>query len=500
MSVRVRFAPSPTGHLHIGNVRTALFNYLFARHSGGKFILRIEDTDVERSRQEYADSILRDLKLLGLEWDEGPFHQSERLHLYQEYLSRLEKENRVYQCYCTQEELEARRREALAMKRAPRYDNRCRTLSDEEKRRRQAQGIRPTIRFKVDTTEPIVVHDLIRGEVKFNPEEIGDFVIMRSDPRAVPLSDSPHSEAQRGHDQYLPTFHMSVCVDDGLMKITHVIRGEDHLSNSPRHVLLFQAFGFEAPKFAHLSLIHGPGGEPLSKRYGAVKIPEFIEERGYLPEALRNYLALLGWSPKDNREIFTPEELTAAFQIENVTHHAAIFTEDKLVWINSEHLKQMPQDDYLTRALDYMRKHDVSVVNETVTKEVLLGLKKDIHRFDELVAAFDFLKEERYQSRLADEKAKAGEGFKILQDGKNVIVAAKSILPRLTSRGEILFGELSKELQKSVSEKGKKLYMPLRVAVTGEIHGMEQKKIFELLEPAAIQKRLQFAEEILSQP
>lgn len=486
MSVRVRFAPSPTGLLHIGNVRTALFNFLFARHHQGKFILRIEDTDIERSKKEYADRILSDLKLLGLDWDEGPFFQSERLGIYREHLKQLEMQGRVYLCYCTQEELEARRREALAMKKAPRYDNRCRTLSEDEKKRRAAQGIRPTVRFKVDVKESIVVEDLIRGEVKFNPEEIGDFVIMRTDPRAA--------------DQWIPTFHMSVCVDDGLMNVTHVIRGEDHLSNSPRHVLLFQAFGYDVPKFAHLSLIHGPGGEPLSKRYGAVSIPEFIKERGYLPEALCNYLALLGWSPKDNREIFTFEELQTAFDIANVTHHSAIFTEDKLMWINAEHLKKMPEEEYLNRAVGYMKQKSIEVTSSAAMRQVLIGLKNDIHHFAELPKAFQFLDEVAYRVQLDQELAKGSgnEVYNVLVNGKNVVTTAKTVLGRLSSYGETLFHELSEELKKSVPEKGKKLFMPIRAALTAELHGMELKKIFELLEPAQIRQRFEFAAQRIS--
>ncbi len=484
MSVRVRFAPSPTGYLHIGNVRTALFNYLFARHNDGKFILRIEDTDVERSEKKYAEAILRDLELLGLDWEEGPFHQSERTDLYQQHLKILEEKGFVYRCYCTQQELQARRREALAMKRPPRYDNRCRTISENEIKAREAEGVRPTIRFKVEDNRKIIVHDLIRGEVEFNSDEIGDFVIMRSDPK--------------GSGKFMPTFHMSVCVDDGLMNITHVIRGEDHLSNSPRHVLLFEAFGYEPPKFAHLSLIHGPGGEPLSKRYGAVSIPEFIEERGYLPEALCNYLALLGWSPKDNREVFTPKELREAFDIANVTHHSAIFTEDKLLWINGEHLKNMRDEEYLQHAFPFIVKAGIPVANEAVMKQILAALKKDIHRFDELGTVLAFLKNEHYESALKEELGKGGETAQMLRGGAKIVEAAKSILAGLTSTGETLFQELTSQVQKATGEKGKKLYMPIRIAVTGQLHGIELKKVFELLDGQALQKRFEFTLRMVS--
>jgi nondiscriminating glutamyl-tRNA synthetase len=485
-TVRVRFAPSPTGRLHVGNIRTALFNYLFARHGQGKLVLRIEDTDRERSKQEFNEAIAHDLKVLGIDYDEGPFYQSKRLSIYNDCLKRLKEQSQAYLCYCTQDELAARRREALAMKRAPRYDNRCRKLSDAEQKKKEASGVRPTVRFKVEVTEPIIVHDLIRGDVSFDPKEIGDFVIMRADP------DKP--------GDFIPTFHMSVCVDDGLMNITHVIRGEDHLSNSPRHALLFQALGFKVPQFAHLSLVNGPGGESLSKRYGSVSVTDFVEQQGYLPEALRNYLALLGWSPKDNREVFTPSELIEAFQIKNSTRHAAIFTEQKLKWINSEHLKKMSEADFLKRAFDYLKRHDVQVENEAAMKQVLIGLKADIHRFDELIDVLAFLDETVFAKRLKQgvSQGPGSELHDVLAGGTQVTEAAEKIVTDLTDDGEDLYRELTKSLGKIVSEKGKKLYMPIRAAITGETHGMELKRVFQLLDRRAILKRINAARKLIA--
>lgn len=479
-SVRVRFAPSPTGFLHIGNMRTALFNYLFARHHKGRFILRIEDTDRERSRAEYAEGIIRDLKLTGIEYDEGPFYQSERLEVYADCYERLKKQNQVYFCYCTQEELEARRRQALLAKRPPRYDNRCRTLSEAERASRIAQGILPTVRFKVESSEPIVVDDLIRGEVAFQADEIGDFVIMRPDP----------DEKSR----LIPTFHLSVCVDDGLMSISHVIRGEDHLSNSPRHVLLFQALGFPVPKFAHLSLIHGQGGEPLSKRYGAVSIGDFIKQRGYLAEALRNYLALLGWSPKDNREVFDPAELIAAFDLEHATRHPAIFSEQKLLWINGEHLRRMSEQEYLGRACEFLDAQCFQYPKGEPMDQALLALRKDIHRFDELLETFAFLDHNAYERKLDEAlKLKSGSAiFRFLSEGKEVVAAsaaAASANPNLS--GEALFNAAIQTAQKERPDlRGKKLFLPLRIALTGSEHGMELKRIFQVLDREEILRRL----------
>lgn len=478
MSVRTRFAPSPTGFLHIGNIRTALFNFLYARHTGGQFILRIEDTDVERSRKEYADSILRDLERLGILWDEGPFYQSGRLSIYEEYFKKLKEKGKVYFCYCTPEELEARRREALLMKKPPRYDNRCRLLSEEEKKKREAQGVRPTVRFKVDETEPILVKDLIRGDVFFHPQEIGDFVILRSHP-------SKPSE-------FLPTFHFSVCVDDGLMKVTHVVRGEDHLSNSPRHVLLFDALGFPVPQFAHLSLIHGPGGEPLSKRLTSISVRDFVERSGYLPEALLNYLALLGWSPKDNREVMGMDELIREFDVANSTKHPAIFNEEKLEWINSEHLRKLPEREYFRLAAEFLG----SLGDQTkplfsdriLLEKSLVLVRTDVKKFQELPERLQFLPEPVLGELHDEEKAVLCQS-----QARRIFEEASLFLEKPEKAGEELFDALTEYLKKATGQKGKPLFMPLRVAITGSIHGPELKKIFGILDASSIRTRVQNA-------
>src|SRR5215203_554656 len=283
--MRLRFAPSPTGQLHVGNARTALFNWLLANGKDGTFVLRIEDTDAERSTRESEDSILEDLRWLGLEWDEGPdvggtggpYRQSERLHLYTSYGNELLAGGHAYHCFCAPQKLEADRRAMLAAGRPPRYAGTCRSLSPDEARRRIEGGERAVVRFRVPEHIDVSFTDLVRGEVAFNTDVIGDPVLVRSDGR--------------------PAYNFAVVVDDALMEITHVIRGEDHISNTPRQVLLYRALGFAPPKFAHLSLVLGPDHTPLSKRHGATSVAEF-RERGYLPEALTNYLALIGWSPR----------------------------------------------------------------------------------------------------------------------------------------------------------------------------------------------------------
>jgi glutamyl-tRNA synthetase len=434
MSVRVRFAPSPTGHLHIGNIRTALFNFLFARHHGGTLILRIEDTDPERSRKEFSDSILEDLERIGITWDEGPYHQSERLSIYREHYERMRERGLVYSCYCTEDELAARRKEALLQKRPPRYDNRCRTITGEEIAQKQVQGIRPSVRFKVEGNAPIEVNDLIRGRVSFQPDEIGDFVIMRTHPSRP--------------EELLPTFHMSVCVDDGLMQVSHVIRGEDHLSNTPRHVLLFQAMGFKAPDFAHLSLIHGKGGEPLSKRLASVHVRDFIDGEGYLPDALANYLALLGWSPKDNREVMSVAELVQNFDIAGATRHPAIFNEEKLDWINSEHLRRLGEREYFERARAFLgamgQQGQACLADGPLLEKSLLLIRNDLHKWKDLGERLGFLPEPTREALAPEESQILGT-----KQAELVLKAAMAAIENSGGlAGEALFNHLGETIKR----------------------------------------------------
>ncbi|MBX3028003.1 glutamate--tRNA ligase [bacterium] len=313
-SVRTRFAPSPTGYLHIGGARTALFNFLYARHEGGTFVLRIEDTDRERSTQEATQAILGSLRWLGLQWDEGPFFQSERGALYREHAERLLSLGRAYRCYCTPEELEQRRQTAQAEGRKPMYDRRCRDRHD-------APAGRPfTIRFKAPLDGETLVHDALRGVVTFQNSEIDDLIIVRSDGT--------------------PTYNFCVVVDDALMAITDNIRGDDHLANTPKQVLMYQALGYPTPRFAHVPLILGLDRARLSKRHGATSVLAYREE-GYLPAALNNYLARLGWSAGD-QEIFTGEELIEKFSLAHVGASAGVFNPEKLEWVNAQHLKMTP--------------------------------------------------------------------------------------------------------------------------------------------------------------
>jgi glutamyl-tRNA synthetase len=316
-SVRVRFAPSPTGELHVGGARTALFNWLFARKHKGVFILRFEDTDIERNRPELIEPIVESLRWLGLLWDEGPYFQSQRFSLYREWAERLLNEGKAYKCYCTPEELEQKRQRALAAKQKPLYDRRCRALSPQDEEKFMREGRQPALRLKIPESGTIIVNDAIRGQVEFDLAELDDFIILRSDGR--------------------PTYNFAVVVDDITMGITHVIRADEHLNNTPKQMLIYQAFGHPVPVFAHVPMVLAKDRSKLSKRHGATAVFEF-RDRGILPEALVNYLARLGWSYGD-QEIFSREELIEKFSLEAIHPSAAIFDEEKLLWVNQHYLK-----------------------------------------------------------------------------------------------------------------------------------------------------------------
>ena len=469
--IRVRFAPSPTGYLHIGNVRTALFNYLFSQREGGKFILRIEDTDRERTRPEYREALIEDLAWMGIRWDEGPgvggeygpYVQSERLEIYQKYVQQLIQQGKAYPCYVTEEEIEEGRRLARLERRPPRFDNRGRHFSKEEIEKRKTRGIKPTVRFKIENPR-LKMNDLIRGDVEFNLDEmVGDFVIQRADG--------------------IPTFHLAVCVDDGLMKVTHVIRGEDHLSNTPKHILLLEAMGFKPPQYGHLSLIHGPGGEPLSKRLESVSVREF-RKKGYLPQALANYIALLGWSPGDNREIFTWDELKKTFDLGRVNKSASIYDPHKLDWVNGEHFRAMTDEDFSRHALAYLKSEKLLKYDETVIHRILPIFKDNIEHFNQLPERLEVLNDVfSYEN---PELVKS-------QESQEIFHSALALLPSVKGEGEDFFDNFVSQLKPKVKAKGKNLFMPLRMALTGKGHGPELKLIFPHLGLASIKRRLERA-------
>lgn len=471
--IRVRFAPSPTGFLHIGNIRTALFNYLFARRMNGKLILRVEDTDLERSKPEYREALMEDLLWMGIRWDEGPdvggaygpYQQSERLQIYQKYANQLIAEGKAYHCYVTEEETEDMKRLARAEKRPPRFDNRGRHFSEEEIEKRKARGVKPTVRFRIENPQ-LKMHDLIRGGVSFNLDEmVGDFVIQRADGT--------------------PTFHLAVCIDDGLMKITHVIRGEDHLSNTPKHILLLRAMGFVPPEYGHLSLIHGEGGEPLSKRIESVSVKEF-RKRGILPHALANYIALLGWSPGDNREIFKWDELQKAFDIAQINKSASIYDPHKLDWVNGQHLRALTDEEFSKHALAYLKEQRLLKFDETLVHQILPVFKDNIERFDQLPERLEILADDFPYENPALIKHPAS---------KEIFQAAIDLLNELGRKNEssVEYDSFVNSLKPKVKAKGKDLFHPIRIALTGKERGPELKRLFPVFGNAGIKKRLERA-------
>lgn len=356
--VRVRIAPSPSGNLHIGTARTALFNYLFAKKNNGKFILRIEDTDALRTEQEYVDNIFDSLKALGLNWDEGPdvggeygpYTQSERFDIYPQYVQKLLDSGFAYECFCTPEELEAEKEEATRNKKAYVYSKKCENLSEEEKAKLRAEGRKPAIRFNIAKAQKafhdssiLEFDDLVKGKLHVDTNLIGDFVIMKSNGA--------------------PTYNFAVVIDDALMKISHVIRGEDHISNTYKQILIFEALGFEVPRFGHLGMILAPDRSKLSKRHGATAVSDFVKE-GYLTTALVNFVALLGWSPSDGEEIKTVEQIAQDFRIGEISSSNSIFEYDKLKWMNSHYIKMLPMDELKEKLMPYLEKYPLNELSE----------------------------------------------------------------------------------------------------------------------------------------
>ncbi|MEE9201562.1 MAG: glutamate--tRNA ligase [Dehalococcoidia bacterium] len=351
--VRVRFAPSPTGFPHIGNLRTALFNWLFARHHGGVFILRIEDTDVARKVEGAEEAILSSLRWLGLDWDEGPFFQSERLPLYQQAAKELVEKGHAYHCFCSTERLDEMRREQVRRKLPPGYDRLCRNLSAAQREESLAKGITPVVRFRIPLEGQTRFNDLVKGPVTFNNRTLDDFILLKADG--------------------FPTYHLANIVDDHDMGITHVLRADEWLSSTPRHLLLYGAFGYQPPEFVHLPMILGEDRSKLSKRHGAVSVTEF-REQGYLPQAMTNFMALLGWSLDDRTEMFTLEELVSHFSIERLSRTGAVFNLEKLQWMNGVYLRQLSVEEFVDLALPYLERNLPPSVPRPIDRGYLLRM------------------------------------------------------------------------------------------------------------------------------
>ncbi len=479
--VRVRIAPSPSGNLHIGTARTALFNYLFAKKNNGKFILRIEDTDAERTSQEYIDNIFDSLKALGLNWDEGPdvggeygpYTQSERFDIYPVYAQKLVDAGFAYECFCTPEELEAEKEIATANKKPYVYSKKCEHLTDNEKAKLRAEGRKPAIRFNISKaqhafhpTSELMFDDMVKGELKVNTDLIGDFVIMKSNGT--------------------PTYNFAVVIDDMLMKISHIIRGEDHISNTFKQILIYEALGAEVPRFGHLGMILAPDRSKLSKRHGATAVSEFVES-GYLTEALINFVALLGWSPSDGVEIKPVDEIAADFRINEISSSNSIFEYDKLRWMNSHYIKMLPMDELKKRLLPYLKKYDLSQLSEAqfnrmieITREPLI-LLSDITDAVSYFFGEDVVIEPEVQTEVLDTETAQEVLSEFLKQAKNWSFDEETLHEKLEGfRGEF----------KEKGVKPKQTMWAIRAAVTGRTKGADMTAILSILGKDKVFKRV----------
>ena len=467
----------------MGNVRTALFNWLFARQKGGTMILRIEDTDVERSEARYETQLFEDLKWLGLDWDEGPditsqpgggpygpYRQSERLGIYCSYAERLLAERKAYLCFCTEEELEVERQRAIANQLPQIYSGRCRALDPVEGERRRAAGEAAAIRLKIPE-HPIRFHDMVRGDVEFPSETVSDPIIMRS--------------------SGVPVYNYVVVVDDALMKITHVIRGDDHLSNTPKQVALYEALGMPLPEFAHLSTILGPDRERLSKRHGATSVANF-RDMGILPEALMNYLALLGWAPSGGtRETFTPKELIKEFDLRRVTPSPAVFDMEKLSWLNRHYIKQSPPERIARLALPYFVKAGLLATSRDVASYVSTKEFSWFVKVTELLAPYvDRLEQlpERaamifyHDPKRAVENPENGEVLKLGTTPAVIAGFSKRVAAQNGEMAPETFKAIINDVKTETGTKGKELFHPIRIAIIGSHSGPEFDKLIPVIE------------------
>ena len=477
VAMRVRFAPSPTGPFHIGGARSALFNWLLARKTGGKLILRIEDTDLERSSRESEENIKSALKWLGIDWDEGidvggeygPYRQTERLPIYAEYTDRLLASGKAYRCYCTDQELDAERQKLMAEGQTPRYLGKCRHLTSADEAALLAEGRKPTVRFRVPENQDITFQDAVRGTVSFDSNGIGDYVIVKSDG--------------------IPVYNYAVVLDDALMKITHVVRAEEHLSNTPRQILLYQALGLPLPIFGHVSLILGKDRSKMSKRHGATSVEQY-KALGYLPDALVNFLALLGWSPVGEQEIFSSAELIELFSLDHVAKNPAVFDIDKLNWINSQYLKRLDLDSLTEMALPHLR--DAGLIDAELTAERKAWVTQVVGAVREYVSFAGQIPEHAAVFFQDDVIMENDETAEILRD-PDVPRVMDEFLNKLATMDPV-DGEQVQAALKAVGKElklgGKKVFMPVRVALTGKMHGPELIALIPLLGVARTTARI----------
>lgn len=472
MTVRTRFAPSPTGSLHVGNARIAVLNWLFARHHGGEFILRIEDTDLERTVPGAEAAMLEDLRWLGLEWDEGPgvegpaeegpyapYRQSERGAIYREHAERLVQAGRAFPCFCSPEELEERRAAALARGESPHYDGTCRRLSRDDVARMQREGRIPAIRFHVPEGTEVVVRDVVRGEVRFESADIGDFIILRSDG--------------------LPTYNFAVVVDDALMRITHVIRGVGHLSNTPRQVLLYEALGYPVPVFAHAPTVLGPDRQKLSKRHGARALAEYRRE-GFHPDAVVNYLSLLGWSSASEEEFLTRARLVDEISLERIKLGDVVFDEVKMRWLSARHIERMDVAE-LAEAVRPFVDRDRFPIPDDMLPAAIEAIRSHLSVYSDVNDHLD-----AFVPTLDEEAERARDGLLADADAQRVLDAVRDRLATLETWDDGSIGDALRTVGQAIGVRGRALYGPVRIALTGREHGPPLPVIAKVLGRAAV--------------
>ena len=481
--VRLRFAPSPTGYLHIGGLRTALYNYLFAKANHGKMVLRIEDTDRTRFVEGAIEGLIQSLKWAGIDYDEGvfmedgkivergdygPYIQSERLDIYQKYVDQLLEEGHAYYCFCSKDRLDHLREEQKIKGQIPRYDGLCRSVPLDEARERIAKGEKAVVRLKLPENMDIKFHDAVRGDITINTNEMDDQVLMKSDG--------------------FPTYHMAVVVDDHLMKITHIVRGEEWLPSTPKHIYLYDCFGWEKPQYVHLPGVLNADHKKLSKRQGDVSVEDF-KNRGYLPEGLINYLALVGWSPKDNEEILSMKDLIDQFSFDRVSKAGGVFDKNKLDWVNAHYIKELSIDQLVDLALPKLVKaglisQDFAQGHRDWLKLLLETVRESLSRIEEVPEKTAFLfgnlevTEEEAKDQLASDQI------------KDLLGALKEELDSVDQVDQEFAKTVMKRIQKKTGIKGKGLYMPTRAALTGNVHGPELSNIMELLGKEKILERI----------
>lgn len=477
--IRVRYAPSPTGHLHIGNARTALFNYLFARHHHGKFIIRIEDTDLKRNIAGGEESQLTYLKWLGIDWDEsvdvggdfGPYRQTERIDIYNRYVQELLDRGLAYRCYCTEEELEQEREDQAAKGETPRYSGKCRNLTAEQQQAYEAAGREASIRFVVPSARSYTFKDIVKGEITFDSETTGDWVIVKKDG--------------------IPTYNFAVVIDDHLMEISHVLRGEDHITNTLRQLMIYEAFGWEAPEFGHMTLIVKENRKKLSKRdESIIQFIEQYDKLGYLPEAMFNFIALLGWSPEGEQEIFSREELIRIFDANRLSKSPAVFDTNKLSWLNNTYMKSADVQLLTNMSIPHLQK--AGRLPATLTDEQRTWVEELVKLYQEQMnCASDIT--ELTELFFREELAYDEEGRALLAE-EHVPIVVRAFLNQVEASPEFTpeaIARLLKQVQKETGYKGKQLFMSIRVALTGQMHGRDLNMTIYLLGKEKVVARCQ---------